>query len=282
MNIGQWIQRQSKAQIILLATSLFLLDEAIDYVTGPELNVSFLHLIPVFLVVWNAGLIPGLVYSVFCTFVIFFISIHSLFTVSIAVQGFNAGANLVFLSAFALVLNYLKKYLDNITYLAEVDGLTELLNARSFWKRAQQEIKISTEKKLPFTLIYIDVDNFKQVNDTMGHGAGDEVLRTIGKFLNSHFRKDDIRTRIGGDEFAVLLPGYSTKEAETEIPKFHQQMNQALGKHHSTVTCSVGAVTFLEAPVSVQTAISEADKLMYQVKMNGKNNYLLRAYPAKD
>lgn len=278
MNIGHWIQRQSKLKIFSLATFLFLLDEYIDYRSGPELNVSFFHLLPVFLIVWNAGLLPGLVYVVFCTVVILFVSVQPMVSHPTAVQLFNALANLVFLGAFTAVLSLLKKHLEHMTVRAELDGLTNLLNSTSFTRHAEEEVRVSARNRRPFTILYIDVDNFKSVNDTLGHSAGDEVLRSVGKFLAGQFRKGDLRTRIGGDEFAVFLPDYSLEEAKRDIPPFHESLNQILGKGKASITCSIGGVTFTEAPPTLPGALHEADMLMYQVKMGGKNNFRLRAY----
>lgn len=278
MNIGNWIQRQSKLTIYALATFLFLVDEYIDYLTGPELNVSYFHLVPIFLIVWNSSFLPGIFYAFFCSCVILYVSLHSFSILPTGVQTFNAVANFVFLAVFSLVLGFLKKYLDAVTFMAEVDGLTNLLNSRSFERRAHQEIQASVQKEQPFTIVYIDVDNFKKINDTLGHNAGDEVLRSVGTMLNEHFRKNDLRTRIGGDEFAILLPGLSFEEAKIEIPKFHQKLNLSLGKHKVATSCSIGSVTFHKVSSTVKDALHEADMLMYQVKMNGKSHYLLKTY----
>jgi diguanylate cyclase (GGDEF)-like protein len=282
LNIGHWIQRQSKLKIFALATFLFLLDEYIDYRTGPELNVSFFHLVPVFLIVWNSGLLPGLVYDVFCTCVILFVSLQPAGLMPNSVQVFNALANLIFLGAFTVVLSLLKKHLEQVTARAELDGLTNLLNSTSFTRRAEQEVLASTRSRRPFTILYIDVDNFKTVNDTLGHGAGDEVLKSVGKFLAGQFRKGDLRTRIGGDEFAVFLPDYSLEEAKRDIPPFHEALNRILGAGPAPISCSIGGMTFTQAPPSLQGALHEADMLMYRVKMGGKNNYRLGAYSPPD
>ena len=199
MNIGAWIQKQPKWKVFILATLLFLLDETIDYLTGPELNVSFFHLVPLFLIVWNAGWIPGIIYSFFCSLVIFFVSAFPAQAILTSIQLSNAAANFVFFIAFSTVLNQLKKYLEKVTFMAETDGLTNLLNPRSFSQRANQEVDSCAKKGMPFTVLYIDVDNFKGLNDTLGHSAGDDVLKSIGAVLNGHFRKNDLRTRIGGN-----------------------------------------------------------------------------------
>jgi diguanylate cyclase (GGDEF)-like protein len=277
MNIGQWIQRQAKWKIFSLATFLFLMDEYIDYRSGPEVNVSFFHLLPVFLIVWNAGLLPGLVYVVFCTVFIMFVSIQPAVLHPTGVQLFNALANLIFLASFSVVLNLLKRHLERVTARAEIDGLTNLLNAAAFSRYGHREIQAASKARRPFTVLYIDVDDFKKVNDTLGHSAGDEVLQGVASYLNASFRKDDLRTRIGGDEFAVLLPDFSFEDAKKAVPAFHEGLNRVLGGFPVAVTCSIGSVTFTSAPPTLKETLHEADMLMYQAKSNGKNNCRLKA-----
>ncbi len=281
MNVGLWIQKQPKINIFILATFLFLADEFIDYRTGPELNMSFFHLVPLFLIVWNAGFLPGLAYSFFCAIVMLFVTIHPLLTLPTAVQAFNVLANLVFYLAFIAVLAQLKKYLEKVTFMAEVDGLTNLLNPRTFLQRAEREIRGAAKAWEPVTVLFIDVDDFKRLNDTFGHGAGDEVLKSIGKTLNAHFRKRDLRARMGGDEFAVLLPGFPVEAAKAEIPRFHENLNRSLAGTKGAPTCSIGAVSFLKTPASAQAALAEADSLMYQVKLSGKNSWIWKATPSQ-
>ena len=276
MNPGNWIKKQSKFTIFTLALALFLLDEYLDYITGPDLNLSFFHIVPIFLIVWNSGLFAGVVYSVFCTFVIEGVSAYPEGHGFTNIEYFNAFANLVFFVAFSYVLNRLNKNLDMVTQMAERDGLTNLLNFNSFYQRADQEMKTAERQGQPLTVVYFDVDNFKQINDSFGHGEGDEVLKLIGSTLNDKLRKNDLRARTGGDEFALLLPELSFEQAKTTIPEIFGMLSRVMRENNKNVTFSVGAVTYLMSPNSVKEAIGAADKLMYQAKMNGKNNFILK------
>ena len=116
-----------------------------------------------------------------------------------------------------------------MTARADLDGLTNLLNSSSFLRDAHRELQVSARVGRPFTIIYIDLDDFKTVNDTLGHNAGSDVLKQVGKFIAGHFRKDDLRARIGGDEFAIFLPDFSFEKAKTEVPQFHEKLNRVLG-----------------------------------------------------
>lgn len=95
-------------------------------------------------------------------------------------------------------------YIDDET-AADTDYLTGALNPRGFYERVQQEIGRSARTHKPFAVAYIDLDNFKVVNDTLGHSVGDELLITVVSILDNHLRKIDVVARLGGDEFAILF-----------------------------------------------------------------------------
>lgn len=274
MSIGHWIKRQNKYTIFLIAFGLFFLDEYIDSLVGPQVNISFFHLIPIFLIVWNSGFWAGTAYSVFCTIVIGWVE---------TIQGghaftgpllFNACANLVFYASFSLVLDKLNKNLEVITRMAERDGLTGLLNFNAFIQKAERALDGAIIRKEPVTVAYFDVDNFKKINDSLGHREGDEVLRMVGKAPLALLRETDLFGRVGGDEFVILLPGLSPEQAGKKLSEIFELLGRSLWEKQKTVTFSLGAVTFLPPPPNCKNAIHEADQLMYQAKRNGKNRLL--------
>jgi diguanylate cyclase (GGDEF)-like protein len=122
-------------------------------------------------------------------------------------------------------------------------------------------------------LAYIDVDDFKKVNDTLGHAGGDAVLRSVGGYLAGAVRHEDVAARLGGDEFAVLL--VETDDAGTR--SFLERARAAVAKHllreARPVTLSIGAVVFSVPPASVDELLSQADALMYRAKAAGKNRF---------
>jgi diguanylate cyclase (GGDEF)-like protein len=123
----------------------------------------------------------------------------------------------------------------------------------------------------PLTVVYMDLDNFKAVNDHFGHEVGDKLLRMITKIINRNIRSTDAVARLGGDEFALLLPETNGASAGRVIEKLHAQLLAAMKKNGWPVTFSIGVVTFLSQPESVDTMIKLVDDLMYAAKESGKN-----------
>jgi diguanylate cyclase (GGDEF)-like protein len=128
----------------------------------------------------------------------------------------------------------------------------------------------------PITLIYIDVDNFKHLNDHYGHATGDELLKTIGMTLETSVRSTDMAARLGGDEFAVLLPETDEANAGIIVAKLRQNLEKAIGPKGWPVTFSFGVVTFPIALDSMEEMIKRADEFMYEAKRGGKSAVVSR------
>jgi diguanylate cyclase (GGDEF)-like protein len=151
--------------------------------------------------------------------------------------------------------------------LAETDPLTSLLNRRAFRERLRREIAgVSPEHAL--SLFLIDLDGFKQVNDTEGHAAGDDLLVEISVALSRIARETDHVGRLGGDEFAILLPGVDTSKAAAVAARVQQSITEAGSA--AAVTASIGVVTTVE-PVSCNELLTLADQMMYQAKAAGRS-----------
>jgi diguanylate cyclase (GGDEF)-like protein len=128
---------------------------------------------------------------------------------------------------------------------------------------------------------FVDVDNFKVINDKFGHTTGDRVLGIIAEAMQRHLRRTDIVGRVGGDEFAILLPEVNEEAAQVVIPKMHRRLLDEIWLNNWPVTFSIGVITFLEPPASVDHVLSMADRLMYTVKDKGKNDIHYAIEPAR-
>ena len=122
------------------------------------------------------------------------------------------------------------------------------------------------------TVAYIDLDNFKQINDQFGHAAGDVLLRVVAETLQTNLRRTDIIARMGGDEFVVLLPETNEESARIAIAKVRDSLLGIMAQNKWAVTFSIGAITFFSFAANPDELIRKVDELMYSVKVGGKNN----------
>jgi len=173
-----------------------------------------------------------------------------------------------------------KKHEDVIQHLAYHDALTNLPNRRLLLDRLQQALISANRHQHIGALLFIDLDNFKKINDSQGHSGGDEVLKTLAKRITNHLRAEDTVARIGGDEFVVLLP-YLTAEADTAKQRAEDLANKLLNlvtrpintdDQPLQVTASIGVVNFPNnSENDAEKLISFADTAMYQAKEKGRN-----------
>ena len=180
-------------------------------------------------------------------------------------------SNFALLAIPVLLLTTLRRRLWDEAVFAATDSLTGLLNRGSFIARLDAELARAARYGRAFTLAYVDVDNFKAVNDLEGHDVGDELLRRIADALRSSTRQTDVLGRLGGDEFAAVLPEITGGDTGSVLENLRKQLIRAMAKGGWPVTFSIGAVTF-EAPVDTsREALQVADAAMYWVKRSGKD-----------
>jgi diguanylate cyclase (GGDEF)-like protein len=146
--------------------------------------------------------------------------------------------------------------------LARTDMLTGLANRRAFHETLQMERARAARYTRPITLAYVDLDNFKRINDTLGHATGDDLLACAADSLRRKLRVSDVVGRLGGDEFAVLLPETNAKSAEILLQKLHEILTLAMVSKSWPVTFSIGAAAFLDNPPPADEMIRIADELM--------------------
>jgi diguanylate cyclase (GGDEF)-like protein len=166
----------------------------------------------------------------------------------------------------------LKSLLVKEQELARIDPLTTVPNRRAFYEALDKERVRSLRYHRPLTIAYVDLDNFKKVNDCLGHAVGDELLVQVAAGLRSNLRASDYVARLGGDEFAVLLPETDATAAELVLRKLRLRLLEEMEAHRWQVTFSIGAATFLDPPDSLDVIIRMADETMYAIKAHGKDN----------
>jgi diguanylate cyclase (GGDEF)-like protein len=183
----------------------------------------------------------------------------------------NAFVRLVFLSTTAILLTALRDAYSYQRELARIDPLTAVPNRRAFAEAAQIELLSARRSARPLSIAYVDVDNFKSINDKFGHSAGDALLRAVGATITSCLRRTDVVARLGGDEFAVLMPEANADAAHVIVQRIGTSLTTVMTTSRWPATFSVGLVTCLAMPATVDELIGLADAAMYRAKSSGKN-----------
>jgi diguanylate cyclase (GGDEF)-like protein len=243
---------------------------AVDYAVGRELGLSLFYSVPVFLVARRAGLAPG-------------VGLALIAALGWALADAANGASyphgwirywniLTRLGYFvmAVAAARMRSGLELEAARARHDPLTGLLNRRGFLEMARLELERSQRYGRPLTLAYLDCDDFKIVNDTHGHDAGDRLLHSTGRVLREGLRALDVPARMGGDEFVVLLPETAAPEARETLERLVGKLRTQLTAEGWVLTFSIGAVTLATPTCSVEEMLQAADRAMYRAKGRGK------------
>jgi two-component system cell cycle response regulator len=177
-----------------------------------------------------------------------------------------------------LHLDSLRTHYQNALGKSQLDWLTGLYNHGYFQQFLGYELNRSRELGFPVSLIMIDVDNFKSINDTLGHSAGDAILREMGQVLRNNIRELDFAARYGGEEFAVVLPYMSRENVVTVAARIHKALttheySQNESTKMNSLTVSMGVAVFPEEASNKEDLIIQADSMLYLAKKNGKNQF---------
>lgn len=244
----------------------------LDYMTGPELSFSLFYLFPICLVAWFGGRSVALAASVSSAMIGIAGEFASGRSYSNPAVGYwNLAIRFAIFAILALLVNQLRQLLERERQFARQDHLTGAASARFFSELAEIEIDRCRRYKHPFTVAYLDLDNFKAVNDRLGHSAGDDLLRTVVGEIKTRLRKTDLVARLGGDEFALLLPETDSAAARVVMAGIRQCLLDRMIEKRWPVTFSVGVLTCVIPPDTVDDMIKLTDDLMYSIKNNGKN-----------
>ena len=242
-----------------------------DCMLGSEISLAVFYLGPVGLATWYAGRKTGALIAMIsslCALADDLAAGH--LQVRPGVLAWTGLLNLGFMLVVAYLLATLRSQIEFAEKLARSDSVTGLFNRRAFLENLQLHLSLAGRDGKPTTLAYLDLDDFKRINDRSGHEAGDKVLRLIATTLQESTRRTDTVARLGGDEFAMLIVGADQISAVAVIAKVRHALAQLADKQ-TGVTCSIGCATFQPPPPSASTALRAVDALMYKVKRRGKN-----------
>jgi diguanylate cyclase (GGDEF)-like protein len=266
---------RSPATVFCISLGLLVFLGWLDKITGDYSLIVF-YLIPVSLMAWFVTRTSGVLFCILALVTRFIADMTpgSFSFNNTELHYWNAFIEFLFLLIMSLLFSALRKNLDSEKTRASTDPLTGALNRRSFFELAEYEINWWRRYSQPFTIAYIDLDNFKEINDHRGHHIGDELLIAVVTTISGSIRSTDILARFGGDEFVLLLPETRSDAALSFLAKIHEHLQHTMKSNNWPVTFSIGAVTYLKTPATVDEAICQADMLMYEVKRSGKNRLL--------
>ena len=243
-------------------------------------------------------LLAVIVFAVLCTLLMIYLgAFEKLYIYTRSLEFFDFGEIAVFLPAFLAIgfvlyslrrieelkseivrrrtaENKLQKSEKKYKKLSITDDLTRLYNSRYFYSKLEEEINRSVRYQHPLSLLLIDIDDFKMVNDRYGHLEGDLVLAMTGKVIKNCLRRTDSAYRYGGEEFTVILPGTGFEAAVNAAERIRKQISAQVfttsTKETIHITVSVGACRF-EPGDKMKAFVKRADNAMYVAKQDGKN-----------
>ncbi len=266
--------------INLAGLLLLVLIGIVDYLTGYEISTFIFFAIPIALVSWYGGNKCGYTSALLSILIWAYVDkINGHLYTAAFIFYWNGAVRLAFFLLVAYWMSLLNFQLIKLNQLASVDALTGCLNKFAFHQKCDNLLLLSQRFKQPISLGFIDLDNFKQVNDTKGHSTGDFVLGTIANTMMKSVRHTDIVARLGGDEFAILLPNTDIDSAKTVFENLRSQLANEVRQHQWPIGFSIGVVTFHTPSLNTDRAIGIADALMYRVKKNGKNSIAYEIAP---
>ena len=239
--------------------------------TPPELRLGILYVVPVLLAASSDGLGWGISFALATALLRFGVGIDQMpLDTLLQVRILNEVAYLAVVGVAIAGLSRLRRTQSQLELLATHDPLTTVLNARAFASQVAQELGRNRRYGRPLALIYLDLDDFKKVNDAHGHATGDAVLRLVADAMRSAVRQADVVGRLGGDEFGVLMP-------ETDGSLAHAVANRLAGgirtvfRGTPSVTASIGVVAVSGTEAGSDELLRKADQAMYEAKRAGKD-----------
>ena len=268
------LAKKPKSFLFAIGLAFVLLLGCVDYFTGYEISFSIFYSLPITLIAWFVGRRWAISLSAVsaATWLCADVMVGHQYSHPL-IALWNGVMRMGYFVIITFIIAALKEALDREKELARTDSLTGVANAKYFYELANSEVYRSYRYDRPVTLAYLDLDDFKKVNDSFGHSEGDKLLRAVAMTVRENLRFSDIVARLGGDEFAVLLPETGFEQGKTVMEGLRKILLEALRSHNhgSPVTLSIGAITCEGCQFTADELIKRADALMYSAKSQGKN-----------
>ncbi len=278
--IDDFFSSLPRPAVLLIGIAGLSVVALIDFITGFEVSFALFYVVPISFGAWYASQKTAILFSIVSAAAWQEANrLAGQTYASPATPYWNAVTRLGFFLIISMLLSMLKQNLEREQTLSRTDPLTGINNRRAFEEAAVAELARLRRFAHPLTVVYIDLDNFKGVNDRFGHVTGDRLLVVIAKTLVGNLRSTDVVARLGGDEFGLLLPGTDAQAARIIVPKICQDLLEEMRVNQWPVTFSIGVSICLRAPRNVENLTKMADDQMYAAKSKGKNAISYAVYP---
>ncbi len=270
----------SPLRFVLICWVILLVVFGLDFLVKYRLSFSVFYILPILMLSRYSNIKHTVSISFIAAALLFFSDISSGHPYALVWAPYwNGFVRLIFFITIPSLLYFWSK--ENVNALH--DSLTGLPNRRSFMQTAEYEMKRCRRYGHPMSLAFIDLDNFKQINDKFGHQAGDILLGQIAEAFQKNIRDTDSFARIGGDEFVLLMPETDDASAFSVMTRdINRVTPPLLSGIYSSVTLSVGILTCLKNPPDLSEIMKRADQLMYEAKKEGKNRIKTAVYKGLD
>lgn len=262
----------------LTVTGMLFAIGVVHHVGGRNIGLYTFFVLPCAYAGWALGRCSGLVVAVASAAIVLASDFMTHLGAPAAELATNALLRAVLYVLIASGTDTIGRLIHRLHEQSRTDALTGMANRREFLARGEAELARARRSKRPFSVLFIDIDNFKAVNDTLGHAEGDALLRRVGRLTTSMVRSVDTAARLGGDEFALLLPETDRAGARRIAEKLHRGMKEELDGTGLRVSASIGAAAFPAAPSTFDDALKFADELMYTIKRGSKDAVMVEDY----
>ncbi len=270
---GVYMEGLSQPTIIAIGVVSTIIISLIDvWLTRQQISFLVFYIAPIFIFSWFLGWLPGLTCALVCSLLNFVIDIrHTPFSLNPAEPIINGLTGLLVYVVTARTISIIRNLVEHEREIARTDDVTGAANRRAFYEAVELELYRARRHNQPLTLVVLDLDNFKLVNDRHGHSTGDRALRTVAQIIQRGIRLTDVVARLGGDEFAILLPETKAEAGMVVVGRIQNSLRSAMESHQWPITFSIGVATFQNLPASPDELLQQADGLMYSVKRTSKD-----------
>ncbi len=270
--IHKFLEDFPKPFLSFFAFLLVLVIGGLDTIVSHDISIIILYMLPIILIAWYEGGLPAVLLS-FVSAVTWAVSdlTSGYMDSQISVIIWNGFTALGIFLIVAFSIAAVKRLLIKAREYHHTDDLTGVSNIRFFYDQARIEISKSALHKRPFTLVYIDIDNLRHINDTLGHMVGDYLLHETARIMKSVLRSTDIISRFGGAKFAILMPETKNQDTEVAIRTVQERLSRMLKRKGWGVTFSIGVITCNDPACTIDRLIKMAEDLAKAARAEGQN-----------